>query len=175
MKTIIAIAAAALAVACVATPGAAAGEAAKPPAASRYYPLLGHWKGSAELGEPGQAAATLALKLSCRKDASGWAVRCEMLAKNREMTITEADLFGVDPVTGQGHWYAVSNQGDAHDHLTDWTDAATMKAHYEWVQDGKKMREDILFRLAGKRSMEFRSVVTSDGKEAGVFSGKLTR
>ncbi|MGA8048763.1 MAG: hypothetical protein WCA09_01140 [Burkholderiales bacterium] len=175
MKTITAVTTAIAAAGCLvaATPQSFAAE--KQPAASRYYPLLGHWKGKGELAEPGQPAAKLALKLACRKDASGWAVRCDMSATNHEMTITEADLFGVDPVTGQGHWYAVTNQGDAHDHLTEWTDAATMKAHYEWVQDGKKMREDILFRLPGTKSMEFRSVVTADGKEAGVFSGKLGR
>lgn len=171
MKTIAAMATAACLVA-----AAPASFAADPlPAASRYHPLLGDWKGKGEMAEPGQPAAKLALKLSCRKDASGWAVRCAMSARNREMTITEADLFGVDPSTGQGHWYAVSNQGDAHDHLTEWTDAATMKAHYEWTQDGKQMREEILFRLPGKRSMEFRSVVTAGGKEVGAFSGKLAR
>jgi hypothetical protein len=145
------------------------------PLAARYYPLLGHWTGKGELAEPGQPAAQLALKLSCRKDALGWAVRCALAARNRAMTLAEADLFGVDPATGQGHWYAVSNQGDAHDHLTDWSDAQTMKAHYEWVQDGKKMREDILFRLPSAKALEFLSVVTADGKQVSAFSGKLAR
>jgi hypothetical protein len=145
------------------------------PLAARFYPLLGHWSGKGELGEPGQPAATLALRLACRKDASGWAVRCELSGKNREMTLTEVDLFGVDPATGQGHWYSVSNQGDAHDHLTEWTDPKTMKAGYEWAQDGKKMREEIVIHLPGGKTMEFRSVVTADGKEVGAFSGKLAR
>lgn len=174
MKLVTAAATVAVSLGCLlaSAPGAAADKA---PLASRYYPLLGQWKGKGELGEPGQPAAKLALKLSCRKDASGWAVRCEMLAHNREMKMTEVDLFGVDPMTGQGHWYAVSNQGDAHDHLTQWSDAKTMNARYEWTQDGKKMREEIVIRLPAGKTMEFRSVVTADGKEAGVFSGKLTR
>jgi len=156
----------------VASSAAAADEL---PAASRYYPLLGHWKGKGELTSPGQPAVKLDLKLSCYKVASGWAVRCAMSARNGKMAMTESDLMGVDPVTGQGHWYAITNQGETHDHLTEWTDARTMKAHYGWKEGGKQMRESILFKLPAKRSLEFRSVVTADGQEAGAFSGELTR
>jgi len=172
MKVFAAIVAMVLASMVVQTPAAAADKA---PAAARYYPLLGHWKGEGELGEPGQAASKLALKLACRKDASGWAVRCEMQAKNGAMTMSEVDLFGVDPVSGQGHWYAVSNQGETHDHLTQWTDAKTMKATYAWVQDGKQMQEHIVFTLPSRKSIEFRSVVSADGKQVGTFSGRLAR
>jgi hypothetical protein len=32
--------------------------------------------------------------------------------------MSETDLMGVDAVTGEGHWYAVINQGESHDHIT---------------------------------------------------------
>lgn len=154
---------------------AAADGAAKPPAASRYYPFIGHWTGHGQLAEPGQAPVPLTLTVSCRKAASGWAVRCEMTAKNDKMTMTESDLMGVDPVTGTGHWYAVTNQGETHDHITQWPDPKTMKAHHTWTQDGKKMVEDISFSFKGRKTMEFRSAVTANGKDAGVFSAKVSR
>lgn len=146
-----------------------------PPAASRFYPLLGNWKGQGELKQGAEAAAKLALGLSCGKASSGWAVSCRMVAKNGDMTMTESDLMGVDAVTGQGHWYAITNDGETHDHLTKWTDPSHLQADYAWTQDGKKMHEHITMTLTGKKTLDFRSVVTADGKDAGVFSGHLTR
>lgn len=174
MKVLTGIVSAVLGCAVVAAPAAAA-SSDKLPAAARYYPLVGHWKGEGELASPGQPAVKLALKLSCYKVSSGWAVRCAMSARNGKMVMTESDLFGVDPVTGQGHWYAITNQGETHDHLTKWTDARTMKAQHGWQQGGKQMMEHIVLKLPAKRTLEFRSVVTADGQQAGAFSGRLAR
>jgi len=157
------------------TLGATAGTTSKLPAAARYYPLVGHWKGKGHLSEAGQAPIALALRLTCNKAASGWAVRCAMVAKNDKMTMTESDLMGVDAITGKGHWYAVTNQGETHDHIAEWVDRKTMKAHYAWSADGKQMVENITLMLARGKSMEFHSVVTADGKEVSAFSGKLAR
>lgn len=146
-----------------------------PPAASRYYPLIGEWKGQGQLDQAGGDPVTLAIGLSCGKASAGWAVSCRMVAKSSEMTMVESDLMGVDAVTGKGHWYAITNTGEAHDHVTEWTDASTMQADYSWTQNGKKMHEHITMTLPGKDALTFRSIVTSDGKEVGVFSGKLRR
>lgn len=154
---------------------AAATTASKAPAASRYYPFVGHWKGRGQLSAPGQPPTPLTLRLTCYKAASGWAVRCAMVAENGKMKMTESDLMGVDPVTGTGHWYAVTNQGDTHDHITDWPNAKTMKAHHNWTQNGKKMTEHISVSFSSRQSMKFLSVVTEDGKTASEFSGELTR
>ncbi len=154
---------------------AAAATAATPPAASRYYPFLGHWKGHGEISEPGQSPTPVSIAMSCSKVSSGWAVRCDMEAKNDTMTITESDLMGVDPVTGTGHWYAVTNQGETHDHVTQWPDAKSMTAHHAWTQDGKTMEEDIAFVFTDDKSLTFRSTVSEDGKAAGDFFGKLSR
>jgi hypothetical protein len=152
------------------SPAASAGEE---PAAAPYYRFLGKWQGQGELSEPGNTPIKLAISLSCRKVSLGSGVACEMTGKNNSMQIAESDLFGVDPVTGQGHWYAVTNQGETHDHLAEWSDANTMKAHYDWAQDGKRMKESIEFRFQGKNAVTFRSVVSADGKPAGEFSGSL--
>jgi len=147
-------------------------ESSSKPAAAKFYPLIGKWHGQGEMAEPGKAPAKMALTLNCRKVAAGWAVACNMNAKNKNMSISESDLMGVDPVTGKAHWYAVTNLGETHDHLAEWTDANTMHAEYKWDQDGKKMLEDITF-IFNKRSLSFRSVVTADGQSVGEFSGKV--
>lgn len=145
------------------------------PDAARFFPLVGHWKGHGELSQPGQAPARLTLDYRCRKASAGSAVSCELKARNDAMSIAETDLFGVDPVSRQGHWYAVTNQGESHDHLVEWTDARTMSARHAWIQDGAKMEENIAIRFDGARGMSFRSVVTANGSEAAVLGGTLRR
>jgi len=142
------------------------------PAAASFYPFLGKWHGVGEMMEPGKPTAKLNLTLSCRKVAAGWAIACDMSAKNKTMMISESDLMGVDPVTGKAHWYAITNMGETHDHVAQWVDPNTVHAQYGWTQDGKQMQEDITFNFK-KRSITFRSVVTADGHTAGEFSGAL--
>jgi hypothetical protein len=150
--------------------------AAEPaPAAAAYYPLVGNWTGAGEISEGGQTPAKLTLSLNCKKVSAGWAVYCDMKAANDKMAMAETDLFGVDPATGQAHWYAVTNQGETHDHLAQWIDARTLKAHLAWTQEGKKMEETVTVALNGENAMDFRSSVTEDGKEVGAFSGKLRK
>ncbi|MFO1301254.1 MAG: hypothetical protein U1F17_12930 [Burkholderiaceae bacterium] len=162
--------------ACATGPAAvSAADTAAAPEVARFFLLVGHWKGHGELTQSGQAPARLTLDYRCRKAAASSAVSCELKARNGTMSIAETDLFGVDPVRRQGHWYAVTNQGESHDHLVEWTDARTMKARYAWTQDGAKMEENIAIRFDGARSMNFRSVVTADGNEAAVFGGTLRR
>ena len=145
------------------------------PAATRFYPILGYWKGNGQYGAPGKDPVQLELSLSCRKAVSGWAVRCDFVGRGDTMTFVEADQMGVDPVTGIGHWYAINNQGDTRDHIAEWPDANTMIAHYDWEQNDKQMRENVVFRFTREKDMDFRSVVTENGKEVGAFFGKLSR
>jgi hypothetical protein len=150
-------------------------KAAPEPAASRYYPLVGMWQGEGKLQEGSQPTVSLNVHLNCKKASSGWAVICEMRALSSKTVITETDLMGVDPITGVGHWYAITNQGETHDHIAEWPDARTMKAHYAWTQDGKKTDENITYNITGAKTMEFRSIITQNGKEVASFSGKLGR
>jgi len=158
-----------------ASPFAAATEKAPAPAAARFYPLVGQWTGNGALGAPGQPATKLSLHYQCRKVSAGAAVLCELRADGKDMRVRETDLFGVDPATNQGRWYAVTNMGETHDHAADWPDAKTMRARLAWTQEGKRMEENITLRFGTPRAMEFSSVVTQDGKEVGSFTGRLKR
>lgn len=158
-----------------ASPFATATETAPAPAAARFYPLVGKWTGNGALGAPGQPATKLSLHYRCRKVSAGAAVLCELRADGKDLRVRETDLFGVDPATGKGRWYAVTNMGETHDHVADWPDPSTMKAQIAWTQEGKRMEENITLRLVDARRMEFHTVVTLDGKEVGTFTGRLKR
>jgi hypothetical protein len=145
-----------------------------PPVSSKFYPFLGYWKGNGQYGAPGKDPVQLALSLSCRKAVAGWAVRCDFVGRGETMLLIEADLMGVDPVQGVAHWYAINNQGDVHDHIADWPDANTMNAHYDWEQNGKQMRENVVFRFPREHEMSFRSVITENGQEVGAFFGNMS-
>lgn len=149
-----------------------AANGSEPPAAV-FYPLVGHWTGNGKIRAEGGDPMELTLDLECSKAAAGWAVQCDMVGKNADISMNEADLMGVDPVTGKGHWYAISDQGDAHDHIVEWSDPNDMTASYSWTSDGKRMVESISMKLTGENALEFSSVVTADGKQASTFSGKL--
>lgn len=145
------------------------------PAAAQFYPFEGNWKGNAELVEPGNPPIKLNITFTCRKVSAGWAVACDMNAKNKDVMMSESDLMGVDPNTGKGHWYAITNQGETHDHQSEWTDSNTMKAQHAWKQEGKQMEEKVVFNFKTKDKVDFHSVVTVDGNVAGEFTGSLKK
>ena len=145
-----------------------------PADASRFHVLIGKWKGAGTMRE-GETSMNLKLGYSCKKVAAGWGVACEMIAKGKEMEVVENDLMGVDPVTGTPHWYAVTSAGETHDHVGRWVDDRTFQARYAWKADGKNFEENVTMRFPDKKRIEFRSVVSVDGQEAGSFSGKLAR
>jgi len=104
------------------------------------------------------------------------AVVCAFSGKGgKDMEMTENDLFGFDPVSQQGHWYAVTNSGDVHDHLTHWANAKTMVGEHSWEQDGKKMQEHIVFKFANAKNVSFVSDVMQGNQKVAEFSGKFKR
>jgi hypothetical protein len=163
------------AVSCAAYLQAAIAANSPAPQAAQFYPLLGKWKGSGKLIEGDQAPKSLSLRLNCRKASSGWAVLCELKASNSKMIMTETDLFGVDPVSGKSRWYAVTNRGETHDHIAEWVDPKNMRANLAWTQEGKQMSENITFHFVSSRSIEFRSVIAENRKEAVSFTGSFKR
>ena len=159
------------------TGGQALAQGMNMPASARFYPFLGYWKGRGQLSVPGKDPELLRLSLSCRKAVAGYAVRCDFVGRNDTtmFTFVEADLMAVDPATGVAHWFAVNNQGETHDHVAQWPDAATMNANYDWTQNGSQMSENVVFRFRDGKHMSFRSVTTQDGQEVGAFFGNMYR
>lgn len=159
--------------ACLPLARAAQAPAALPPAAG-YYVLTGVWKGEGSVSENGQQIH-FDLRLRCHKASAGWAVLCTMDGRDRtgKQVLAETDLFGVDPVTGKGHWYAVTNSGETHDHRVRWSDPKTLRAHLAWQQEGKRMEEKIVLSFAVTNTLDFRSVTSENGHQLSLFHGTL--
>lgn len=145
------------------------------PAASAFYPFLGFWRGDAQISEAGQPRVELSLTLSCRKASSGWAVRCDMVGRGETLTLVEADLMGVDPASGAGHWFVVNNLGETRDHRAEWLDRRTLRTQYAWAQDGKQMLQSSSYLFIGEHRLDIRRVTSADGREVSVFAARLGR
>ena len=161
--------------ACLPLAGAAPAPAAALPAAG-FYVLTGDWKGEGSISEGGQQAH-FDLHLQCHKASAGWAVLCTLDGHDRasKQVLAETDLFGVDPVTGKGHWYAVTNSGETHDHRVRWSDPKTLRAHLAWQQEGKRMEEKIVLSFAVAHTLDFRSETSENGHQLALFHGILHR
>jgi hypothetical protein len=157
-------------------PLAGAAEAPAAPPAAGFYVLTGDWKGEGSVTENGQQAH-FELQLQCHKASAGWAVLCTMSGRDRagNQVLAETDLFGVDPATGKGHWYAVTNSGETHDHLVYWSDPKTLRAHLAWQLEDKRMEESIVLDLAVADTLEFRSVTSENGHQRSLFRATLQR
>lgn len=160
--------------------GAGSCHAGTVPMAARFYSFIGVWHGAGQLGRPGHRLVRLRIRAHCEKAAAGWAVRCSMDAVNPRMEhvhsgMSEADLMGVDSTTGTAHWYAVTDQGEAYDHIVRWRNSNTMVANHAWIWHRQHMRETVVFGFMGKRQMKFRSVVRDNGRVVESFEGSLRR
>lgn len=146
------------------------------PAAAQFYPFLGTWHGHGQLAMPGQPTVKLSLTVSCHKAADGWAVRCDMHARNKQMVMGEADLMAVDTATGKAHWFGVTNQGEAYDFLVTWPNVHTMHGHYAWTQHGKPMQENVVFSFKNHHKLHWRTVDTNNKNYViDTFTGTVIR
>lgn len=152
--------------------GAAAGSPA--PSAAAFSGLVGHWQGQGSTTENGQKIP-LSLQLDCEKVSDGRAVLCRMGGRDGagRLVLSETGLFGVDRATGTGHWYAVNNAGEAHDHVVRWRNPDTLLASYTWQQDGRDMAENIVLDLSSASYLGIRSVVSANGAEVAEFNGSF--
>lgn len=154
--------------------------AAVPPATIDFHSFIGSWHGVGRLIRLNQRQVGLRIIAHCRKVAAGWAVSCHMNAESRHsgkghVSLSEADLMGVNSATETAHWYAVDNMGEAHDHVVWWPNDRTMVARHAWIEGGMRMREIVTFRFADKHDMAFQSLLTANGRRIELFSGSLRR
>ncbi|MEZ5542144.1 MAG: hypothetical protein R3F42_08875 [Pseudomonadota bacterium] len=144
------------------------------PSATAFFGLVGNWLGEGGTSDKGRQTP-LTLRLECEKVSDGRAVLCRMDGRDQggNLVLSETDLFGVDPVTGTGHWYAVSNAGETHDHLVKWRNPDTLLASLNWQQEGKEMAENVVLDLSSASYLNIRSIVSADGVEVAEFTGSF--
>ena len=79
--------------------------------------FVGSWKGTGTV-TMGKDKLKIAATWDCKRAAGTAAVECASRVTGIPgMTMEELDLFGYDPGAGAYHWFAVSNLGEAHDHV----------------------------------------------------------
>src|SRR5205085_774838 len=70
---------------------------------------------------------------------------------------------------GKYHWFAVTNAGETHDHLSE-PKGDTVDSIYNGLQDGKPLKEVIKMIFSdGAKALEVRSETFIDGKSASVL------
>ena len=141
-------------------------------AAAVLQPLIGTFEGNLSLVAFGERAAMRA-RVECEVVGGGSGVSCALTGRSPGPLYVEADLFGVDALTGDIHFYAISNAGDAHDHVGAFTASNVLDFTYAWTADGVSWAESIRFQFQADGSIVFHSLVTADGAEAIVLAGTL--
>jgi hypothetical protein len=169
LVTIIGIAA--LAVSATANDSAPAAPA-PPTGSQKLGAFVGSWRGTAELRQPGKPAVKFDMKAECHEISGGWGVRCETSFNNGDVTLLEADLFGYDPKGAKVHWYAVTNDGETHDHVGAWVDDQNLSVRNTAAD---KSTEDIRVAFTKKNAMSFEAITTADGAETSVMAGSMMR
>lgn len=137
--------------------------------------IVGHWRGTAELAEAGKPVVKLQMRINCKRVSDNSGIMCQGKASNKQMQMAETDLFGYNTVDGHYHWFAVTNGGNVHDHVGDFTNDQTFHAYLDWRQDKMAMKENIVLKLVDKHHMMFESTTTANGKIVDVFRGKMKK
>ena len=61
----------------------------------------------------------------------------------------ETDLMGFEPNSKTYHWFAVTNAGETHDHVTPATDKNKLRFTYSGTQEGKPFKEVVDWEFLG--------------------------
>ncbi len=152
---------------------AMAADNAPAPAGTKLDALIGTWKGEAEMREPGKPPVKTSVDVTCRATAGSSGVSCDARFASPEMNYLESDLFGYDAAAAKVHWFAVTNAGEVHDHVGEWTgDRLTVR--YSGRSAGKKLTEDVTLELGGS-TLTFSAVTQIAGATTSTMSGSAKR
>jgi hypothetical protein len=118
--------------------------------------LVGTWQGSATFTQ-GAQKSPVKFNIRCEAASAGYGISCKASFTGFPSgAAEETDLFGYDSSKRQYHWYAVTNQGETHDHVAELPKSNTIDFVYRGQQDGKPFVESIALTISkdGKR-MDF--------------------
>jgi hypothetical protein len=139
--------------------------------------LVGQWRGNGS-AQFGPEQVKVQFSLACTLTSAGFGVQCKTYFSGLpgSATLEETDLFGFDPGRGKYHWFSVTNQGEAHDHVADVSKTDTLRFVYDGVQEGKPMQEVITLKVAeNHRDLEFLTTVSVGGQVTAQLSGRATK
>jgi hypothetical protein len=144
-----------------AAPAAAA--PAAPAEAQRLAAMLaGHWKGSGTLTMDGKPVP-LEFDLKCEAASSSWAVTCQARCVGPDGHLhEETHLWGYNAETAKVHFFAVTTDGDVHDHVGTFTEKG-LAVQYTGTMQGKPFTESLWFETTAPGAVHFRNETTVGG------------
>jgi hypothetical protein len=147
--------------------------ATPPPAeAARLMAFRGVWQFDGTVTMGANKPRKVRWRLGCKEAAGGWALACDdTIHIPKAPVYRESDLFGYDVSTGQVHFFAVNNSGEARDLHGKWTDDHTLHYHYEGTRGGKPLVEDATVTLRDAGTFDLDDTVTVGGQPEMAFHG----
>jgi hypothetical protein len=137
--------------------------------------LVGEWTGTATFTMGDQKLDAKA-SLSCKWIAGGMAISCNDAFTGPMGRIEENDLFGFDAGRRQYHWFAVTSDGEAHDHVAEIPTGDTIQWVYSGRRDDQPMQEIVSFKFApDSKQIDFHTDVLVNGKIAASLAGHVAK
>jgi hypothetical protein len=123
-------------------------EAKPAPTDAKLAQLVGRWSGSNEFTLRGKKT-TWKVTTSCERAAISPAVLCSSVAVSGDMRLEELWMFGFDDHSKTYHLFMTNNWGEAYDHSSAWTDAASVAFVHSATRDGKALVESYTLGFKG--------------------------
>jgi hypothetical protein len=76
----------------------------------------------------------------------------------------ENDLWSYDRATGKVHLFGITSEGQAHDHVGNWTDQNTLELYWRGTFEDQELEEKITAKWITKDQIELKEVNLSLGK-----------
>ena len=145
------------------------------PVIARYYALVGDWRGHEDFVFPNYPRPVREqITLSCSKQASGSAVRCEWLFWRGKQKSATSTLVGAD-AQGDPQVFAVTSDGHAYSNPEKWIGAHSLKGWRTWADKDKQLYVSSTLTFRGSQTIEVHGFMTKDGKIVQKSSGILRR
>ncbi len=149
--------------------------AALPDKVKYLWRLNGEWKARGVLEMEGRMAEVEGT-YKAKPAAGGFGVEVRAnICVNGLGTYEDVELYGYDPAADKFHFYAVTNEGHAHDHVGDAAPGDEIKFRYEDVQDDKRYIEEVDFLWRSDDEIQLVGEETLDGERMTLMQMVLTR
>jgi len=149
----------------------ASADAKLPPEVDGMNCLVGKWTATGTV-TMGKDSAKVKATWDCKRISDKWGVLCSLNLKGIPglPTYAETDLFGFEPNSRKYHWFSVTNAGETHDHVADFSTGNSLKFVYTGTQEGKPFKE-VVDMTIGKddKSFTLKSETFVDGASTSVF------
>lgn len=156
---------------------AQAGEPQVPSEARSLHRLQGTWRGEGTLEVDG-APSPVQGEAHFTPTAAGLGLASDIRVRGPALPeeILISGLFGFDPGARALHYYAVTSDGDCHDHVGNWSGPDTLRFGYSGcTAEGQGMEEDIRFSFEGEDLLTATNVTHVDGARRFVLRVALRR